>query len=231
MTTTKSQTDEAARQSSGFVASRSMLTRRCFGGERCLHPAKEWDEKRIVARRLQVLEVDVDPLETIRKAPTLKPEDRVLLQGRVVQKRVDPLRIELACTVRRQLGVAEDGHDVEIVGVRDVQHIEVVRGQERVPVVKIEPPGIGAEVNPDRQQVCHLVGVGRQRVKAGLLPRRIERRDDALAGLDRANGAFGLARTTVLVVLADPGEEAFPVAFEQVLRSRPAGVPECAGLA
>src|ERR1700686_1351121 len=95
-----------------------------------------------------------------------------------------------------------------------------MRCEKRIPIVKVESFGVGTEVNPDRQQMRHPIGIGLQRVETGLLPRRIKRRHDAIAGLDRANGTFGFARATTLVVFTDAREETLPVAFEKVLRAR-----------
>ena len=91
-----------------------------------------------------------------------------------------------------QLRVAEHRHDVEIVRVRDLQHIVVVRDHRQVPVVKIETFRPNLQMDPRGQQVGHVTRVRAERVQSRFLPWGVERSDDATSLNGWAGGARGL---------------------------------------
>ena len=96
----------------------------------------------------------------IVETPAPQLDDQALLQCGIVQKNVNAFRIEFAGAIRRNLRVAEDGDDVEIVGPANLQRLEIVRRHGRIPIVKIKAVRIGAEMHPNRQKMRHPVGVG-----------------------------------------------------------------------
>ena len=177
-----------------------------IGSERRLQTLQERQVQRIVTFQ-QVFEVDIDPLKMIRQNPSPQIGDDQILLLRVREKNVHALRVEVA-----HLRVAEHRNDVQIVRPGDVQSVFVVRDQDRIPVMEVEPFGVLREMHPRRHEVRHVRGVRPERVQSGLLPRRVEGGDDSAAFDGRERGA-GAAN---FLLIGDRREKLLPLTLKQV---------------
>jgi hypothetical protein len=149
-----------------------------------------------VVARLQVLEVEVQPVEVVGQQPVAGEAGHVALAGGVLQHRVGAVGVEQAA-----LRVGEHGLQPQPVLLGDAHHLEVGRREARVPVGGVDGEAVGLQVQPAGHQVREPVGVGAQRAERGALPGRVEARHHRVGGGGR-NGA----RVLLAPDLAPEGE-------------------------